>query len=191
MLDVLTCVLDELTLIQGQRSDRLAEICVGIAANLACHSSLAGRVLQAPRLRAAVLQHMLWRSDPAFLAEACRLLSEALQDSAWHACVLAPHVLDRLCWVLANTLHSCLLERYSTPCHVTCTALGNPSLVCDQCIEGGTHQLTVGRLQGGQPAGQPCQHRGLGSERPPAAQGARPGGGEPAAVPESWLPSSR
>ena len=72
MLDVLACVMDESTMMQGGRSDRLAEICVGIAANLACHGGLARRVLHARRLRAAALQHLLWRSDPAFLAEACR-----------------------------------------------------------------------------------------------------------------------
>ena len=112
VLDVLTCVMDD-------GSDRLAEICVGIAANLACHSSLAGRVLQAPRLRAAVLQHMQWRDDAAFLAEVCRLLSEALQEEAWHASALEPRVLDRLCWVLANTLNSCLLERWSALFHAS------------------------------------------------------------------------
>ncbi len=98
-------------------SARLTELSIGVAGNLACHNSTASCLARAAALRSAVFEHAVLRDDTACLSEVCRLLSSTLQQQSssqpWLDDMLCDAFLDRLGWIMSNTLNSALLERYS------------------------------------------------------------------------------
>ena len=94
-------------------SDRLVEISTGILGNLACHDTLKARLLTAP-LRGAILKAALWRNNPACLTEVCRLLSSLLytrEADEWLQDVLQVSTLERIAWIMENTMNNGLFER--------------------------------------------------------------------------------
>ena len=96
---------------------------MGIAGNLTCHPGTAGRLVQAAAFRDAVFRHAALRDDAACLSEVCRLLSGVLRqqiDEQWLGSMLCDAMLDRLGWILSNTLNSTLLERQACDTAMHC-----------------------------------------------------------------------
>jgi hypothetical protein len=94
-------------------TDRLVEISTGILGNLACHDVLIPQLLTAA-LRQAILGQALWRDDPACLTEVLRLSGSLVQASAaqeWVQELLQSKTLERMVWIMDNTLNNSLFER--------------------------------------------------------------------------------
>ncbi|KAJ1691758.1 hypothetical protein LUZ63_015913 [Rhynchospora breviuscula] len=107
ILDVL------LTNLHASKSPRIKEICLGIVGNLACHESLSSKLSSQEDLIETVVQQ-LFLDDSSCLTEALRLLEAAIQTSAyatWCEALLSEEVLQRVLWILENTLNSSLFEK--------------------------------------------------------------------------------
>ncbi|KAJ9517062.1 hypothetical protein QJQ45_002574 [Haematococcus lacustris] len=93
---------------------RELEICTGIAANLATHSSLSLLLAQHPSLLGLFRDVLLLVTDVPALCELCRLGSVALRKpghNAWLSLLSSPAACLQLLWVAGNTLDPRLLEK--------------------------------------------------------------------------------
>ncbi|KAF3333028.1 protein saal1 [Carex littledalei] len=99
--------------LHASKSPRIKEICLGIIGNLACHESLASKLSSLEGLIETVVQQ-LFLDDSCCLTEAFRLLEAAIQNSgyaSWSEALLSEEVLQRVLWILQNTLNVSLFEK--------------------------------------------------------------------------------
>ncbi|KAJ4769457.1 ARM repeat superfamily protein [Rhynchospora pubera] len=99
--------------LHASKSPRIKEICLGIVGNLACHESLSCKLSSQEGLIETVVQQ-LFLDDSSCLTEALRLLEAAIQTSvyaSWSDALLSEEVLQRVLWILENTLNSSLFEK--------------------------------------------------------------------------------
>ncbi|KAL6751855.1 hypothetical protein V8C86DRAFT_2439687 [Haematococcus lacustris] len=92
---------------------RELEICTGIAANLATHSSLSLLLAQHPSLLGLFRDVLLLVTDVPALCELCRLGSVALRKpghNAWLSLLSSPAACLQLLWLLDAGLLDCLVE---------------------------------------------------------------------------------
>ena len=113
----------------------------GILANMACHSSLQGRLAGAARLQQAVLQALLTTKDAGCICEACRLLTAVMAGShasAWLSCI-TEDLSSRVTWLLEATQNSDVLERCSPDLPGGCASLASSNGHELHC----THQTAI------------------------------------------------
>jgi hypothetical protein len=99
----------------GAGQGRAAELCLGMAANLAAHPQGLRQLADADGLAELAADGVLQGSaDPGALTEACRLLTAACAlgpHCAWRRRLAQPAALERAVWIVANTLDQLLLQR--------------------------------------------------------------------------------
>jgi hypothetical protein len=102
-----------LELLRTAQSDRMREICLGILGNLACHAKPEKIMVETEGFVAMVVKQLFVNDAPS-LSEACRLLSAGLHSevvSAWVMALKGEEVMERILWMVANTMNSQLLEK--------------------------------------------------------------------------------
>ncbi|XP_073006065.1 uncharacterized protein [Typha latifolia] len=99
--------------LQVSKSFRVKEICLGIIGNLACHEVLSNAICSKNGLIETVVDQ-LHLDDSSCLAETFRLLAVGLQGSAsssWAEALLPDEIIQRVLWIVGNTLNSTLFEK--------------------------------------------------------------------------------
>jgi hypothetical protein len=102
-----------LELLRTAQSDRMREICLGILGNLACHAKPEKIMVETEGFVSMVVKQLFVNDAPS-LSEACRLLSAGLHSeavSAWVMALKGEEVMERILWMVANTMNSQLLEK--------------------------------------------------------------------------------